>query len=140
MALANLFHGATLVLIPIPQSAPVAILFFMLKGCANVIGLRAAFIASMYLPEERTAFMGITNVVRTASESLGPLVTGAVAGAHLFWVAFLLSGVMMASYGLGILVLFGNGKSREERKEQSVAGARNGENGGGRAERTIETI
>ncbi|CAF9936287.1 MAG: hypothetical protein HETSPECPRED_010291 [Heterodermia speciosa] len=140
MALANLFHGATLVLIPIPQSAPVAILFFMLKGCANVIGLRAAFIASMYLPEERTAFMGITNVVRTASESLGPLVTGALAGAHLFWVAFLLSGVMMASYGLGILVLFGNGKSREERKDQSVAGARNGENGDGRVERTIETI
>lgn len=137
MAFANLFHGATLVLIPIPESAPLAILFFMLKGCANVIGLRAAFIASMYLPEERTAFMGITNVVRTASESLGPLVTGAVAGAKLFWVAFLLSGVMMASYGVGILVLFGNDKSREERKAQTGASSRNGESS--RVERTIET-
>ena len=127
MGLANLFHGATLVLIPIPDSAAVAIMFFMLKGCANVIGLRAAFIASMYLPEERTAFMGITNVVRTASESLGPLVTGAVAGAQVFWVAFLLSGAMMASYGMGLLFLFGNGKSREERKQQSAASSWNGE-------------
>ena len=127
MGLANLFHGATLVLIPVPESAAVAILFFMLKGCANVIGLRAAFIASMYLPEERTAFMGITNVVRTASESLGPLVTGAVAGANIFWVAFMLSGIMMASYGVGLLVLFGNGKSREERKEQRVSSSRDGE-------------
>ena len=136
MAFANLFHGATLILIPIPESAAVAILFFMLKGFGNVIGLRAAFIASMYLPEERTAFMGITNVVRTASESLGPLVTGAVAGANLFWVAFLLSGIMMASYGVGILVLFGNGKSREERREQTVASS--GDEESNRVERTIE--
>ena len=127
MGLANIFHGAMLVLIPVPESAAVAILFFMLKGCANVIGLRAAFVASMYLPEERTAFMGITNVVRTASQSVGPLVTGAVAGAQLFWVAFVLSGVMMALYGVGLLVLFGNDKSREERKQQTVASSRNGE-------------
>ena len=127
MGLANIFHGAMLALIPVPESAAVAILFFMLKGCANVIGLRAAFVASMYLPEERTAFMGITNVVRTASQSVGPLVTGAVAGAQLFWVAFVLSGVMMALYGVGLLVLFGSGKSREERKQQRVASSRNGE-------------
>ena len=130
MGLANIFHGAMLVLIPVPESAAVAILFFMLKGCANVIGLRAAFVASMYLPEERTAFMGITNVVRTASQSVGPLVTGAVAGAQLFWVAFVLSGVMMALYGVGLLVLFGNDKSREERKQQTVASSRNGEREG----------
>ena len=121
MAFAGFATAATTILVPIPESAPVAMLLLLLKSCTNVIGLRTAFVASMYLPEERTAFMGFSNAVRTFGASLGPVVTGAVAGANLFWLAFVLSGGTVAAYGVGILVLFGSGRSRQEKTNQPVA-------------------
>lgn len=115
MATASLLAGVTSALIPIPPSAPLAIVFVILRSCTNVVGLRSAFVASMFLPAERTAFMGLANVVRTSSQSIGPVITGALAESHKFWVAFVLSGSMWAAYGVGILVLFTGHKSREER-------------------------
>ena len=82
----------------------------------------------MFLPEERTAFMGITNVVRTSSQSIGPIITGALGETRMFWVAFVLSGSMYAAYCVGILILFTGHKPKEERDEENDEGCEGEEN------------
>jgi hypothetical protein len=49
---------------------------------------RQAFLATAVPPGEPTIVMGIANVVKTLSQSLGPVVTGALAQRGKFWVAF----------------------------------------------------
>lgn len=63
--------------------------------------------------------MGIINVVKTSSQSLGPVITGTLSGAHLFWVAFVVAGSMKACYDLGILAMFKNHKTQGERQEEA---------------------
>ena len=45
MAFASFAAGATTILIPIPESAPLGILVLLLKPITNVIGLSTAFVA-----------------------------------------------------------------------------------------------
>ncbi len=58
--------------------------------------------------------MGIVNVVKTLSQSGGPVATGYLAGINKFWIAFLIAGAMKASYDLAMLKMFLGYKSREE--------------------------
>jgi len=78
---------------------------------------RSAFLAAIVLPNERTATMGVINVVKTASQSIGPLITGLLVEKNLFWVAFVMAGSLKASYDIGMLVLFAGHKPQEERLE-----------------------
>ena len=70
--------------------------------------------------------MGSANVVRTVSQSLGPLLTGFLPDRKLFWVAFLGSGSFKALYDIGLLVMFKNKEKKKAREEQQAADARNG--------------
>ena len=76
---------------------------------------RSAFLAAVMLPNERTAVMGFINVVKTSAQSLGPFITGLLAGHKLFWVAFLLAGSLKAIYDLGMLAVFASHTTYEER-------------------------
>ena len=62
--------------------------------------------------------MGAVNVVKTLSQSGGPVATGWLAGIGKFWVAFLIAGGMKAGYDLAMLKMFLGYKSREEENEQ----------------------
>ena len=75
---------------------------------------KQAFLAAAVLPNERTAVMGVLNVVRTLSQSGGPVATGWLAGIGKFWIAFLVAGGMKASYDLSMLKMFLRYRSREE--------------------------
>ena len=61
--------------------------------------------------------MGVVNVVKTLSQSGGPVATGWLAGIGKFWVAFLIAGALKASYDLAMLKMFLGYKSREEEEE-----------------------
>lgn len=63
--------------------------------------------------------MGIVNVVKTTSQSLGPVITGALAEAHLFWIAFVVAGGLKVLYDLGILAAFVNHKTRDQEAEET---------------------
>lgn len=80
---------------------------------------RQAFLAAAVLPSERTAVMGAVNVVKTLSQSGGPVATGWLAGIGKFWIAFLIAGAMKASYDLAMLKMFLGYRSREEEDERS---------------------
>jgi hypothetical protein len=48
----------------------------------------AAFQYAVVLPGERTAVMGFISVVRMASQSCGPVITGVLAQRGSWWVTF----------------------------------------------------
>jgi hypothetical protein len=69
---------------------------------------RSAFIAAVVKPEERTAVLGITSMVRTLASTTGPTVTGILAGGGRFWIAFVAAGALRLGYDLGLWALFVN--------------------------------
>lgn len=82
---------------------------------------RTAFIAAVVKPEERTGAMGITSMVRTLAMSVGPSITGLLAGSDNFWVAFLASGTCRIIYDIGLWILFVNVKVEEGAGRESEA-------------------
>lgn len=79
---------------------------------------RSAFLAAVVLPDERTAVMGLINVVKTSAQSLGPILTGILASHQLIWVAFVTAGTLKIIYDLGMLAMFAGHKTIEDRNEE----------------------
>lgn len=69
---------------------------------------RSALITAVVRPDERTAVMGITSMVRTLAAMAGPMVTGALAAEKRFWIAFVAAGVCRLVYDFGLYALFVN--------------------------------
>ena len=67
---------------------------------------RQAFLSAVVKPNERTAVMGIVNVVKTLAQSGGPGITGWLVGKGKFWAAFVAGASLKASYDLGMLYMF----------------------------------
>ncbi|KAL8919035.1 MAG: hypothetical protein Q9208_007001 [Pyrenodesmia sp. 3 TL-2023] len=116
MVFTHLPSAIFLALIPLPSNLVPAMTFLVLRSCTQNMDQapRQAFLAAAVLPSERTAVMGVVNVVRTLSQSGGPVVTGWLAGMKKFWVAFLVAGGLKAGYDLAMLKLFLGYRSREE--------------------------
>lgn len=62
--------------------------------------------------------MGIVNICKTLCQSAGPAITGWLAGLGRFWIAFIVAGIMKASYDLAMLKMFVGYKSREEQARE----------------------
>src|SRR5277367_4428056 len=123
MVFTHLPSAIALALIPVPSSLPFAMLFLILRSCTQSMDVapRSAFLAAVVLPNERTAVIGTINVVKTSSQSLGPLITGVLASNKLFWLAFVMAGSVKATYDLGMLAVFAGHKTREERAAEARA-------------------
>src|SRR5271168_4457046 len=81
-------------LFPFPSSLSWAIFLLIARYTLATMDQapRSAFLSAVVLPEERTAVMGVVNVAKTLSQSVGPLATGILAGEGRFWVAFIVAG------------------------------------------------
>jgi hypothetical protein len=87
------------------------VLLFIRAGLNNMDQApRAAFIAAVVKPEERTAVMGITSTLRTVAAMVGPSITGLLAAGDRFWIAFLVAGALRLAYDFGLYALFVNMK------------------------------
>ncbi|KAF2152198.1 MFS general substrate transporter [Myriangium duriaei CBS 260.36] len=123
MVFTHLPSSICLALIGIPSSLPLAMIFVILRACTQSMDVapRSAFLAAVVLPNERTAVMGIVNLVKSISQSFGPLITGILVQRKLFWVAFLMAGCLKASYDIGMLLIFaGYNKSKDENIEDTA--------------------
>ncbi|KAI7921250.1 hypothetical protein M9X92_005536 [Pyricularia oryzae] len=111
----------TMVFTHVPSSAAVllfpwpsvfwltAVLLFVRTGLNSMDQApRSAFIAAVVRPEERTAVMGITAMVRTLAATTGPSITGILAGNNRFWIAFVVAGTCRLTYDFGLWMLFVN--------------------------------
>ncbi|KAF2679355.1 MFS transporter-like protein [Lentithecium fluviatile CBS 122367] len=109
--------------IPLPRSVGWTVALLLFRAALNSMDQapRTAFIAKVVRPGERTGVMGITAMVRQLAMSVGPSITGVLAGNDRFWAAFLATGICRIVYDLGLWVLFVNvdvsGQKEDEREE-----------------------
>ncbi|EHK22580.1 uncharacterized protein TRIVIDRAFT_28321 [Trichoderma virens Gv29-8] len=123
MVFTHLPSSIFLSLIPVFPDVRLSLLFLWLRASSQSMDVapRAAFLAAVIKPSERTAIMGVINVVKTTGASLGPFLTGTLADHGLFWVAFVTAGCLKASYDLGMLAVFQNHERHAaERERRSV--------------------
>lgn len=120
MVYTHLPSAVCLAFIAIPNSLAWATILLVGRACTQSMDVapRSAFMAAAVLPGERTAIMGAINVVKTSAQSLGPFITGVLAGKGLFWVAFVAAGILKAFYDVGMLVMFAQGETRKDQTEQ----------------------
>jgi hypothetical protein len=85
------------------------------------IAPKAAFLSVVVMPGERTAVMGFISVVRTFSQSFGPVITGVLAQSGRFWVTFVVAGSLKATYDLGLLTGFRGHKTEMDRAERRAS-------------------
>ncbi|OAA36851.1 major facilitator superfamily transporter [Metarhizium rileyi] len=108
MVYTHIPSSVAVLLFPLPQSIFLSIiLLFIRTGLNNMDqGPRAALIAAVVKPDERTAIMGITGTLRTLGSTFGPSLTGFLAGSDKFWIAFVIAGALRLGYDLGLFYLF----------------------------------
>jgi sugar phosphate permease len=104
--------------IAIPSQMPLALTFLILRSCTQSMDVapRSAFLAAIILPNERTAIMGILNVVKTFTSGLGPGLTGVLFDNNLAWIVFVAAGSLKVIYDLGMLAVFKGHESREDKR------------------------
>ncbi|KAI6372425.1 hypothetical protein MCOR25_003746 [Pyricularia grisea] len=110
MVFTHVPSSAAVLLFPWPSAFWLtALLLFVRTGLNSMDQApRSAFIAAVVRPEERTAVIGITAMVRTLAATTGPSITGILAGNNRFWVAFVVAGTCRLTYDFGLWMLFVN--------------------------------
>jgi hypothetical protein len=128
MVATHLPSSIFLALLPVPNELPLTICFLVGRAVLNSMDQapRSAFLSLVVRAEERTAVMGIVNILKTLSQSGGPWVTGVLAGRGHFWVAFVAAGSLKAAYDVLLLVFFA-GKIHESGVEYEDVGDDDGQ-------------
>lgn len=112
MVFTHLPSSAAVLIFPLPPYLWLTVILLFIRAGLNNMDQppRSAFIAGVVRPDERTAAMGITTIVRTLAATTGPTVTGILAGQDNFWIAFIMAGTCRIAYDIGLYVLFVNVK------------------------------
>lgn len=122
MVVTHLPASLFLALLPVPSGLAATICLLVARSVLSSMDQapRSAFLSIVVLPEERTAVMGVVNILKTLSQSSGPTVTGILAGHNHFWVAFVAAGSLKATYDLLLLVFFGGRVQPRKREPEQV--------------------
>ncbi|QDS68894.1 hypothetical protein FKW77_007859 [Venturia effusa] len=107
--------------VPLPRSVWWTAGLLMFNAALNSLDQapRSAFIAAVVKPEERTAVMGITSMLRTLAQSVGPTATGVLSGNDHFWIAFVATSTLRVIYDVGLFVMFVNMKLNQHEESES---------------------
>lgn len=120
MVFTHLPSSIAVLVFPFPSSIVLTVICLLIRTGLNNMDQapRAALIAAIVRPEERTAIMGITAMMRTLASVAGPTLTGLLAGRDKFWIAFVTAGLLRIGYDLGLWAMFVNMKLylHEEKK------------------------
>lgn len=122
MVATHLPSSIFLALLPVPAGLAPTIFLLVSRSVLNSMDQapRTAFLSIVVLPGERTAVMGVVNILKILSQSAGPTFTGLLAGNGRFWVAFVTAGCLKAVYDLLLLAFFGGRvESRRHESEQA---------------------
>ncbi|KAJ9611317.1 hypothetical protein H2200_004501 [Cladophialophora chaetospira] len=122
MVFTHVPSSAAVLLFPLAPYFWITALFLLIRTGLNNMDQapRSAFIAAVVKPEERTAVMGITSMLRNLAAMCGPTVTGLLAEGDHFGVAFIAAGVCRLIYDFGLYALFvgyERGKKLEDRSD-----------------------
>ncbi|KAF1844739.1 para-aminobenzoate synthase [Cucurbitaria berberidis CBS 394.84] len=124
MVFTHLPSSVFLALLPVPSGLALTICLLVGRSVLNSMDQapRSAFLSIVVLPEERTAVMGVVNILKTLAQSSGPSITGVLAGHGRFWVAFVVAGSLKAAYDLMLLAFFGGRVQIEKERAVEVDG------------------
>lgn len=119
MVFTHLPSSAAVLLFPLPGNFPLTVVLLLVRAGLNNMDQapRSAFIAAVVKPEERTAALGITSMLRTLASATGPSITGILANSDEFWIAFVVAGALRIAYDLGLFVMFVNVKLYEHEEK-----------------------
>ncbi|KAJ3033913.1 hypothetical protein HDV00_005653 [Rhizophlyctis rosea] len=142
MVFTHIPSSAAVLAFPFPKTIPLTFILLLTRiGLNNMDqGPRAALIAAIVKPEQRTAIMGVTSVLRNVASTIGPSITGILSAGDKFWVAFATAGVLRLVYDFGLWALFigvdaGERSGREKKEtageDEEVAEGRAEESGEG---------
>lgn len=112
MVYTHIPSSASVLIFPLPPNLVLTVLLLFVRAGLNNMDQapRSALIAGVVRPDERTAAMGITSMVRTLAAMTGPTITGILAGNDSFWIAFVAAGACRLAYDIGLYVIFVNVK------------------------------
>lgn len=110
MVFTHIPSSLAVLVFPLPQNKFLTFALLLLRVGLNNMDQapRAALIAAVVKPEERTAVMGITSTLRTLANVTGPSFTGLLADNKRFWIAFVVGGALRLAYDIGLFVMFIN--------------------------------
>ncbi|KAK7735342.1 hypothetical protein SLS53_007574 [Cytospora paraplurivora] len=110
MVFTHIPSSVAVILFPAPRAEWLTFALLLLRVGLNNMDQapRAALIAAVVKPEERTAVMGITSTLRTLANISGPSLTGLLADRDKFWIAFVVGGALRLAYDVGLFVMFIN--------------------------------
>lgn len=110
MVFTHIPSSTAVLFFPLANTVPLTVALLLLRVGLNNMDQapRAALIAAVVRPEERTAVMGITGMLRTLASTTGPTITGFLAGNSRFWVAFVVAGALRLAYDVGLFAMFIN--------------------------------
>ncbi|KAJ7510492.1 major facilitator superfamily domain-containing protein [Mycena galericulata] len=110
MVFTHVPSSTAVLLFPFPPGVGLTVTLLLIRMALNNMDQapRTALIAAVVRPEERTAVMGITSMLRTLAATVGPFVTGVLAGDDRFWIAYVVAGALRLAYDLGLFVMFIN--------------------------------
>ncbi|KAH7024046.1 major facilitator superfamily transporter [Ilyonectria destructans] len=123
MVFTHLPSAVFLAMIPFPSAGGMgtwlAMAFLALRACTQSMDQapRQAFLAAAVLPSERTAVLGVVNMVKTLAQASGIGSAGYFAGKNLWIVVMTGAGLLKASYDLLMLWMFLGLRDREEEEE-----------------------
>jgi hypothetical protein len=123
MVATHLPSSVFLALLPVPSGLSLTICLLVGRSVLNSMDQapRSAFLSLIVLPEERTAVMGVVNILKTLAQSSGPSLTGILAGHDRFWVAFVVAGSLKAAYDLMLLAFFGGNHDEASDAADSIS-------------------
>ncbi|KAL0943146.1 major facilitator superfamily transporter [Colletotrichum truncatum] len=120
MVFTHLPSAVFLSLIPLPGPGPtgtwIAMAFLALRACTQSMDQapRQAFLSAAVLPNERTAVLGVVNIVKTLAQAGGIGAVGILSGKNLWIVVLTGAGAMKACYDLLMLGMFLGLRDRED--------------------------
>jgi MFS family permease len=123
MVFTHIPSSAAVLVFPFAQTVPLSFALLLLRMGLNNMdqGPRVALIAAVVRPEERTAVMGITTMLRTLASTTGPSITGLLAENNMFWVAFVVAGALRLAYDIGLFAMFINIKLHKHETNEDEA-------------------
>jgi MFS family permease len=108
MICTHLPAAITLALLPVARDVPWVIFLLVVRSCLISMqqAPRSTFLSTIVRSDDRTTVMGVLNVVKTLAQSVGPYITGFLAGQGYFWVAFVAAGSLRVGYDVGLFAMF----------------------------------
>lgn len=118
MVFTHLPSNVFLMMVALAPTAPLAIAFLFMRQSLSQMDVptRQSYVMAIVKPEERTAVAAITNVPRSLAQAASPYLATYAISLSIYYLPFILSGLVKIAYDISILFSFRNVKPPEEVK------------------------